>query len=341
MLLSGFVFTLFTGCASFRKSETPDLQPFTDQTVAMAGDIYFSMSGVPTVYIRTYYDRPEVERLAVLGNDAVVFMRAIINYSMQVVTLSQSSKSGPEQAQALADYVDEVLDLSDDQKEVPLTVSSKTVREIIDQIAAQEDLLGGLRAAQPLIDEVGRVAGEFLDRYKSAFVDAVDAVGAAIDEDYGPVLQYQKTIRLQQDITVDAYERLVEYAVTEDEARKEELLQGFIKEASNTAAFDKVKIEDGLTIQEIWKVEEVYLERMARISEQRASIAPEIEVYRKAREELETVADRADATIIKARSAVFVWVRVHRRMSQGIVHPADINLWEVTRKVVDAAPLPF
>jgi len=50
-------------------------------------------------------------------------MRGIINYSMEVVTLSQSSKSGPEQAQALAEYVEEVIDLSADQKEIPLKVS--------------------------------------------------------------------------------------------------------------------------------------------------------------------------------------------------------------------------
>jgi hypothetical protein len=148
-----------------------------------------------------------------------------------VVTLSQSSKSGPEQAQALA--------------------------------------------AQPLIDEVGRVTGDFLDLYKLNFEEAVEAVGEAVDEEYGPVLLYQKTIRLQQDLVVYDYKRLVEYSVTEDKERKEALLREFIELAPNTAAFDNVRLEDGLTIQEAWKVEEVLLERMARISQQRASIAPE------------------------------------------------------------------
>jgi hypothetical protein len=71
-----------TSCASFKKSQTPDLKPFTDQTVAMAGDIYFSMSGISTAYIREDLQLPEVERVSELGNDAVVFMRGIINYSM-------------------------------------------------------------------------------------------------------------------------------------------------------------------------------------------------------------------------------------------------------------------
>jgi len=119
----GALIMLMTSCASFRKSETPDLTPFTDQTVAMAGDVYFSVAGVRTVYIPEYFDRPEVRKVALMGKDVVKFMRGIINYSMEVVTLSQSSKSGPEQAQALAEYVEEVIDLSADQKEIPLKVS--------------------------------------------------------------------------------------------------------------------------------------------------------------------------------------------------------------------------
>lgn len=63
----GALIMLMTSCASFRKSETPDLTPFTDQTVAMAGDVYFSVAGVRTVYIREYLDRPEVRKLVLMG----------------------------------------------------------------------------------------------------------------------------------------------------------------------------------------------------------------------------------------------------------------------------------
>jgi len=135
-------------------------------------------------------------------------MRGIINYSMEVVTLSQSSKSGPEQAQALAEYVEEVINLSAEQKEVPLKVSKKSINEILNDIRAQEDLLAALRAAQPIIDEVGRVAADFIDEYKDTFYAALDAVTATIDEEYRPLLLYQKTIRAQQDFVVNAYEAL-------------------------------------------------------------------------------------------------------------------------------------
>ena len=267
-------------------------------------------------------------------------MRGIINYSMEVVTLSQSSKSGPEQAQALAEYVEEVINLSAEQKEVPLKVSKKSINEILNDIRAQEDLLAALRAAQPIIDEVGRVAADFIDEYKDTFYAALDAVTATIDEEYRPLLLYQKTIRAQQDFVVNAYEALYEYAYA-DEKRKQEILQLFIEAKPTTATFDNVTLEDGLTPQELWKVEEVLLKRMERIFFQRASTEPELEIYIKKRDELDGVCAQGDAAIVKARAAIFVWVRVHRRMFKGIVHPADINLWEVTKKVVNSAPLPF
>ena len=345
MLLIGIFLLslLLSSCESFgkfRKSESPDLTPFVDQTVAMAGDIYFSMAGIRTVYIGEYFDEPEVQELTGYGEDAVSFMKGIINYSMQVVTLSQSNKPGSEQAQALAQYLDDVMDISTSQREVPLTVSEKSVNDIIQDIEAQEDLLGALRAAQPLIDETGRVAGEFIDMYKNQFYVALDAMHAAVDREYEPVLTYQRTIRRQQDFMSELYNAIVEYSDPES-TQHDELLEYFMEIAPTTIAFDQVTLEDGLTIQELWKIEDVLLERFARISQQRASTAPELEVYRNTKAELDEVLVRGDATIVKARAAVFVWVRVHRRMSEGIVNPAEINLWEVTKKIIDEAPLPF
>ena len=45
----------------------------------------------------------------------------------------------------------------------------------------------------------------------------------------------------------------------------------------------------------------------------------------------------SNEAIIKAQAAIFVWVRVHRKLAQGITDPAKINLMGLTKKAIDAA----
>jgi predicted CopG family antitoxin len=332
---------LVSGCSgkTIRKTTVPDMSPFAEQTVLMAGDIYFSFSNVRAVSIRTNVKGPELDKLKLMGEAARIKMTNIIQYSLQVTTLSQSSKKGPEMAQALADFVTELAFPEEKMMErAHWKMSEAEVKKNIQNIREQEDLLAALRAAQPLIDESSRASQAFMDDFKAAYEDTAAAVLRSVDEEHGTVLAQDTLLRDLERQTLNLYQKLVKYLQGGDKA----LLEEFKAMKSQTAAFDNITLDDGITVQEFWKVEDVLLKRMERIALQRQAITPEIELYEKKRNELSRITDAIDQTIVKARAAIISWNRVHQQMGKGITKPADINLFGITKQVVNAAKsLPF
>ena len=330
---------LVSGCSgkTVRKTTVPDMSPFAEQTVAMAGDIYFSFSNVRAVSLRTNVKGPELDKLRLMGERARKYLTNIIQYSLQVTTLSQSSKNGPEMAQLLADFVNELVYPEEKVERVNVKMGDAEVKKIIQNIREQENLLAALRAAQPLVDESSRAAQIFMDEFKAAYDDLAAAVLGSVDEEFATVIAQDILLRDIERQTLGLYQKLVAYL-----QGNKALLEEFKAMKTQVAAFDNVTLDDGLTIQEGWKVEDVLMQRMQRISTQRVAIAPEIELYEKKRAELSRLTDIIEQTIIKARAAVITWNRVHQQMSKGITKPADINLFGITKQVMNAAKaLPF
>ena len=330
---------LVSGCSgkTWKKTTVPDMSPFSEQTVAMAGDIYFSFSNVRAVSLRANVKGPELDNLKRLGERARIYMTNIIQYSLQVTTLSQSSKKGPEMAQALADFVNELIYPEEMVEKVHVKMGEAETKKIIQNIREQENLLAALRAAQPLIDESSRAAQRFMDEFKAAYEDTAAAVLRSVDEEHGAVLAQDILLRDLERQTLDIYQKLVAYL-----QGNKVLLEEFKAMKTQTAAFDNVNLDDGLTVQEAWKVEDVIMQRMQRISTQRQVIAPELVLYQTKRAELSRLSDNIEQTIIKARAAIISWNRVHQQMSKGITKPADINLFGITKQIINSAKtLPF
>jgi PBP1b-binding outer membrane lipoprotein LpoB len=330
---------LVSGCSgkTWKKTTVPDMSPFSEQTVAMAGDIYFSFSNVRAVSLRSNIKGPEIDKLRQMGERARIYMTNIISYSLQVTTLSQSSKKGPEMAQALADFVNELIYPEEKVERVHVKMGDEEVKKIIQNIREQENLLAALRAAQPLIDESSRAAQGFMDEFKAAYEDTTAAVLRSVDEEHGTVLTQDKILRDLERQVLGIYQTLFAYL-----QGNKALLEELKSMKTQTAAFDNVTIDDGITIQEAWKVEDVLLQRMQRIAVQRQALAPEIALYQTKRAELSKLTDNIDQTIIKARAAIITWNRVHQQMSKGITKPADINLFGITKQIINSAKaLPF
>jgi hypothetical protein len=240
-------------------------------------------------------------------------------------------------AQALSDFVNELIYPEEMVERVHVKMGEAETKKIIQNIHEQEDLLAALRAAQPLIDESSRAAQLFMDEFKAAYEDTAAAVLRSVDEEHGTVLAQDKLLRDQERDILDLYQKLIAYL-----HGNKALLEEFKAIKSQTAAFDNVTLDDGLTVQEAWKVEDVLMQRMARISTQRQAIAPELELYQTKRAELSKLSDNIEQTIVKARAAIISWNRVHQQMSKGITKPADINLFGITKQIINSAKaLPF
>jgi hypothetical protein len=322
---------LMGGCSLFRAKTEPNLTPFAEQTVTMAGKVNQGFASVRSIYIRSEASQsPEVEELRGMVEIIRLFMRAIVEYSLQVVTLSQSSKEGPEQAQAFADFLEELLDPVVEQKDVELHYVEGRLDEIIAEIRQQETLIDALRVGQPIVDEAAYVAGAFLERFKDMQTAAAQSISDAIDEEFRAVITYTDILREQEELVLGIHEILSRYALGDTAALDEIDYEKYL-------VFEGVNVEDGLNTDELYKLEDEILARMDKIARLRSDMEPELERYRLKQRELDRVTRELDKSLMDTRATIYIWNKTHLKMSEGLTKPAAISLFNITQQLMDTA----
>ena len=325
------VMVSLTSCSLFKAKTEPNLAPFAEQTITMAGKVNHGFAEIRSVYIRKEASQlPEVEELKDMVEDIRIFMIAIVEYSLQVVTLSQSSKTGPERAQAFADFLDELLDPVVEQKDVELNYAEGRLDEILAGIRQQETLIDALRVGQPIVDEAAYVAGAFLDRFKDKQTLAAESISAAIDQEFHTVISYSNILQEQEEIILGVHQLLAQYALG-DKAALDEI------EYEKLLAFEGINVEDGLDVDELYKIEDRILERMDKISTLRSDVEPELEQYRVKQRELDKITREIDKSLMDTRATIFIWNKTHLKMSEGLTEPATISLFNITQQLMDTA----
>jgi hypothetical protein len=323
-----------SGCSSFKKQTEVNLTPFAEQTITMAGNVNYGFMSVRAVYVRQYADEiPELLVLRSMIHEIRRVMRGIVAYSIQVVTLSQASKTGPEQAQGLADFIEELVRPVVEQKNVRLRLDEAEIDQILSTMRQRETLLDALRVAQPLIDEVAYVAEAFFNEYKVQQRKTIEAFDVAIDEEFAPILSYEQFLRSSQANVLTNLELLYEYWKGDDTALQK------LRERE-MPALSNINISDGLSMTELVQAEDILIDRMATITALRNNIKPQITLYARQKKELQDLNFEMDQTLQRTKAAITIWQRTHRAMAAGITYPADVNLFEISKKIVEVA-LPF
>ncbi len=109
-LVVSILLTVFlAGCSSMKKSHRLNLTPFAENTIALAGDIGYGLSEVRPVYLRDYRNLPEIVALRAKTTGIRQILKGVVAYSVEVVTLSGSTMSGPERCVALGEFLDYLL----------------------------------------------------------------------------------------------------------------------------------------------------------------------------------------------------------------------------------------
>ncbi len=173
---------LAPGCANFKSHKRMDLTPFAENMIEMAGDIQYGLAQEKVVYLRNYIDIPETAELEVYLNKIRAVMRGSIAYSIEIVTLSSSTLTGPEQCEALADYLDELLRPAITAPVPPLHFTIGEFDTMLQNTREQTKLLDALSMTQPIVNEIARIISEILDDANLAVDAAYYSIGDALDE---------------------------------------------------------------------------------------------------------------------------------------------------------------
>lgn len=207
---------VLSGCASLKggltSTQQVDLTPFADQTISLVGGGEYSLpESVQAILIREFFDYqdPDFVELNELEGKADLLIRRVIAYSIQLVTLSESSKTEAERIAAYAEYLDALKKTS-----VMLeawNIPPEDYDRIMTDIRGQEKLLEALRAAQPLINEINRLSGLLFDDMEMSLSNIVIKIESAIDTEYRDILTFYEIIESEKKGTIKGLQLLHEY----------------------------------------------------------------------------------------------------------------------------------
>jgi len=314
-----------TGCARFQSSKRMNLAPFAEDMIAVAGDIQYGLGQTNAIYLRGYAENPEAVRMTAMAIKIRAIIRGAISYALEVVSLAGSRLTGPQRTLALGDKIEELMRPVVAPPAQVLKISPAELDTILIDVRSQTNLLDGLNAAQPVINEIARVSGEIFEDSKQALDAAADAIQRQISEKVAPVRARDTMLRNYQLTGTSALGLIARHRHGDTAAM--DTLVILIPSVADIASS-----EDGLTETELRAIEDRLIFALETVSNVRTQLAPDIELYWKQQAELEELVANFNAALRQARVAIIAWSRAHQRLASGITDPAEIDIFGIAKK---------
>ncbi len=317
MLLPMLLLFAVVGCSSpkFSGSTTANLTPFADQTVVMLGESDYGFTRDEAIKIQSYLDfsSSDWQRLDELAQKADGLFKAIMRYSTNIVTLSESPKIDPEKALVLAGYLAEF----EEQVVRESQMSSEEYQTMLADIRVQEKYLDALKAAEPLLNEVGRYGNALLEEDERVVKRVVDATAAKINAEYQVMLDFKLSVEEQKEAVLRGMLLIRDFYNTGNSQGLQEVvsllprLKIHLQGRTPSSSADAFELET-LLIE--------HLKRLKTITEQ---LEPDFKDWEDAHQEL----DRIHATVLednrRAKLTLIVWGRAYHKMASGVKNPAE------------------
>ena len=315
------------GCSHFTPSTSANLAPFAEQTLAMAGSFDQSLGQGRLVYARHLAQGPETARYKESLTELQNHVRGIVAYSLQVVTVAESGLPADEKARELAGFLDRLLDRVDSDTDVRSTLSEESVRAIIESVRSQESLVDALREAQPLVDEAGAATLAIIDELSDSGTAAEAEITGEIQKRHGPMMRYADIFKRQQAEVLEGL-TLVDGYWKGDDLALEPLRESAPRFMADTPPADRMTADD------VRSVEQQLFDRLQELDQARQFMVYDVDVYFEQMRELDRLSQSSTAALRKARVAVHLWVKTHRKLSRGITQPATFDLFQITESLI-------
>jgi hypothetical protein len=319
-----------TGCSYLKPTTHLDFKPFAEYTITLAADIEYGLSRNKIHYLRELMNDPVVRQHGQMWEGVRTILKGVVAYSVEVTTLGSSTLSGPERCDKFAEFVDNLVRPVLQTYPGVLHATEADLDTLCANIREQEDLLGALGEAQPLIDELARVSDVVFDRVADDLDIIADHLVTKIDSMNAETISYYNLIRAWQSQVFASLVLLGEYRVG-DETAMQKLLE------LDPQLGELIDKDNKLSINELQAIEDRLLVKAQKAREFKEQLQPDLELYRLQQGELADIYNNARRQLTKARITLVVWSRSHRNLAQGIVDPAKVNIFDLTKKAIDTA----
>ena len=310
--------SLLTGCASwegkFSGTKEANVGVFADQTIATLADPDIGLPIGKTVYVRQYTiaSDPAEQEFIRLEKDLEQRLLRLIQYSVGLVDIAETSKSQKEQVARYADFLQTILKEGEKKHDV----DPGHYDSIIEKVRSQEKLYQALQQAQPILSATGRGYQKLLDELEQSLKVLEADIDHRIDERFDTVIKYQKALEDEKYAILIALGQLYQTYKGDPEAFQK-LRDGNV--VRKRALIPKGKpTEDDLT-----KIAEHLIKRLEITHKIWQEIEPDWELYRATHRELDELYQTIQVRLKRTRAAVIIWIRAHQKMASGKTNPAE------------------
>jgi len=312
-----------TGCSKFLKTESENLTPFANQTISLVSSLDYGLSDDESLYLRKIEeyidDEHAFDRFDALERQAETQLKALLTYSIQMVTISEQDISENEKSNELADILIALGALvKEDEVIEDKNINVERNQEILAQVRASEDYLESLRILLPAINDFTQHALVVLDELELEKRKAASYIDEAIDRKYGKAIEFEHELRLVRNNYYNSILALSRYADTRDAK--------YIEEARQAGVLPVVEVLKGktsLTNKELVNLHKIITERMAMVNENYKQLKPDYDEYFLSHSELSKLVASKEAGIKEARLTFIVWSRAYQKMALGKTNPAE------------------
>lgn len=313
------ILVLTQGCQTVKEGFTPqehaEFTPFAQKTVEVIGVDNIQLRDDELVYLRQYVDDSftQLDYLQSLLNQTEVFRDKVILYSVELVRVSEMYATETEMVAAYAQSIDDNL-------RAPVTgylqVSEREWDAVLAEVRAQEEILGALRAVQPVVSKAGQYYDELMAEIEATVVVEVRGeFDRRIQAEYAEILEHMDRYYRYRDEILEAMNLLDDYerginpnAIAELRAKDypidPELFPG-----------DEL---DRRQIKRAWKE---LAEELSENTEFGKNFDQDLEDYLATRAEL----DRKETELLNglalARIQFVTWARAHQALANGVKDP--------------------
>ncbi len=323
---------ILTGCAAVGKKfeATPkvDMTLFADNTMAMLNDLGLVVARNETVYIRQFMDasEPEEMKLQELSLQTRRTLFDVVQYSLHIVSLAESGRTEPEKVAAYGDYLAEYLERFKAWSIMP----ADYLEERLALIRQQQDFLGALRTAQPIINAVGMQTSIGLNDIIRAVEAVASKLDRQIDAAYADVNRYKARLQNEKFTILKSLDYIHKAYGGDKDALRELKAKGYVWDAG------LLPKGDSMTYKQLQALIEHFSKRLDAQHRIQQEIEPELKEYRETHQELIRLQDESMRRIGKTRIIMMVWVRAHQKMATGVTDPAEwFDIKQTPKMLID------
>lgn len=326
--------TLLAGCAAtqpFRSSKRMDLAPFAETTITLATEIEYGLTETSrAIHLRRYWGDPVLAEHRKEWDRVRRLLKGVVAYSVELTMLGNSTLGDPERNRALANFLQPLAEPAMSAQREALHITPAGLDSILEDIRDQKTFIKGIAAAQPIIDEVSRIADLIFDDVELSLDHTAQHLMARIDSANGEVVKYDSLLRHARYRVLTEVTLLYAYRNTRDPEALAEMfrLDPQLKEL--------VESEQQLTLDEINAIEERLVRKLDIGKQWGEQIGADVDIYHSEQRALTDLYTDAALQLKRARATIIIWSRAHRNLARGITDPAQINIFDVTKKAVRA-----